>query len=159
MKNNLSDIRMGAGFFSNNEKHEKMFKQMEDENSVVDKMGALDIFSEQMTCFLFEAVIRPVDKALVIHLKHLPPALRNRKFFDFATEFIRDRIGNFSTLEASFIGEVDEANKLNSLDLMFTKYYPAIRGDMDFIKKHTSRIGHQLDELLVRELGEYANKA
>ena len=41
-----------------------------------DTEDVVDIYSEQMTCFLFESVIRPRDKGLVIHLKHLPPALR-----------------------------------------------------------------------------------
>jgi hypothetical protein len=118
-----------------------------------------EILSEEMVCFTFEAVIRPMDKALVIHLKHLPPALRNPKFFDFATEFIRDRIGKFESLNASFIGELDSVNKLNSLDLMFTKYFPALMGDIEFIKSHSFKIGKQLDELLVQELGQYANKS
>ena len=125
----------------------------------IDTNGMPEIFSEEMTCFTFESVIRPMDNALVIHLKHLPPALRNPKFFDFATEFIRDRVGKFESLNASFIGEVDAANKLNSLDLMFTKYHPALFGDMEFIKSHTLKIGKELDDLLVRELGQYANKS
>lgn len=118
-----------------------------------------EILSEAMNCFTFEAVIRPMDKALVIHLKHLPPALRNVKFFSFATEFIRDRIGKFESLNASFIGELDAANKLNSLDLMFTKYYPALMGDITFIKQHSFKVGKELDDLLVKELGEYANRS
>jgi len=121
--------------------------------------GVPQILSEEMVCFTFEAVIRPMDKALVLHLKHLPPALRNPKFFSFATEFIRDRIGKFESLNASFIGELDSANKLNSLDLMFTKYYPALMGDLQFIKAHSFKVGKELDDLLVRELGQYANKS
>lgn len=116
------------------------------------------ILSEEMVCYVFEAVIRPMDKALVLHLKHLPPALRNTKFFSFATEFIRDRIGKFESLNASFIGELDSANKLNSLDLMFTKYFPALMGDIEFIKHHAFKVGKELDDLLVRELGQYANR-
>jgi len=122
----------------------------------VGKENAVDTFSEPMKCFTFESVIRPLDNALVIHLKHLPPALRNAKFFDFATEFVRDRIGKFRSLDASFIGELDSANKLNSLDMIFTNYYPAQRGDMDYIRMHTVRIGKELDEILVREIGSNA---
>lgn len=117
---------------------------------------AVDLFSEQMQCFIFEAVIRPADSGLVIHLKNLAPALRNPKFFDYARIFITDRIGKYGKLEVSFIGEIDSVNKLNSLDFMFEKYYPALRGDMDFIKRHTAKIGKELDDTLVREIGEYA---
>lgn len=119
----------------------------------------VDLVSEDMTCFLFEAVIRPSDKALVLHLKHLPPKLRNGRFFSFASSFIRDRIGSFESLDASFIGEVDSANKLNSLDLIFTKYYPALMGDMEFIKQHTFKIGSELNDLLVSKLNEYVVKS
>ena len=116
----------------------------------------VDIYSIPMTAFIFEAVIRPRDNGLVIHLKNLAPTLRNPKFFDYATTFIRDRIGKFGTLDASFIGELDAVNKLNSLDLMFTQYYPALRGDMEFIKEHTAKIGKQLDDQIVHDLGDYA---
>lgn len=124
----------------------------------VEKQEFIDIHSDQMKCFLFECIIRPLDNALVIHLKHLPPALRNPTFFEYATSFIRDRIGKYEALDSSFIGELDSVNKLNSLDLIFTKYYPAIRGDMKFIKQKTSEICNSLDETLARELGEYAFK-
>lgn len=117
---------------------------------------SVDIYSVPMECFLFETVIRPIDNGLVIHLKHLPPALRNPKFFEYATMFIRDRVGKFKTLKCSFIGELDSANKLNSLDLMFTDYFPATRGDFEFIKKHCTRIGKELDDDLCRQLGELA---
>lgn len=120
-----------------------------------DSSDIVDLYSEQMTCFLFESVIRPSDKGLVIHLKHLPPALRNAKFFNYATSFIRDRVGKFGSLNASFIGEVDSVNKLNSLDLIFTDYYPAKLGDMNFIKRHTAKIGMELNDKLVKELGEH----
>ena len=122
----------------------------------VESQNLVDLFSENMKCFTFEAVIRPLDNALVIHLKHLAPALRNPKFFDYATEFIRDRVGKFKSLDASFIGELDAANRLNSLDLIFTGYYPADRGDMDFIKSHTARIGASLDKTLMEEIGSNA---
>jgi len=88
----------------------------------------------------------------------LTNALRNAKFFDYATSFIRDKIGKFGSLDASFIGELDPANKLNSLDLMFTHYYPALRGDMEFIRSHTAKIGQQLDDQIVRELGDLAKE-
>lgn len=133
--------------------YEKWVKDGDTENQSV-----VDIHSDQMKCFLFECVIRPLDNALVIHLKHLPPALRNPKFFEYATSFIRDRIGKYESLDSSFIGELDSVNKLNSLDLIFTKYYPAMRGDMKFIKEKVSSICNLLDETLVRELGEYACK-
>lgn len=122
----------------------------------VESQNLVDLFSENMKCFTFEAVIRPLDNALVIHLKHLAPALRNPKFFDYATEFIRDRVGKFKSLDASFIGELDAANRLNSLDIIFTGYYPADRGDMDFIKSHTARIGAALDKTLIEEIGSNA---
>lgn len=125
----------------------------------IDTSGIPEIFSEEMTCFTFESVIRPLDNALVIHLKHLPPALRNPKFFEYATAYIRDRVGKFESMDSSFIGELDSANKLNSLDIIFTKYYPALMGDMEFIKRHTAQIGKKFNDLLVLELGEYANKA
>ena len=76
----------------------------------------------------------------------------------FSTQYIRDRVGKFESLDASFIGEVDSENKLNSLDLMFTKYYPALMGDMEFIKRHTAKIGSELNQLLVQELGQYVSK-
>lgn len=128
-------------------------------NGLDAKEDLAQIISEQMTCYLFEACIRPSDKALVLHLKHLPPKLRNGRFFDFATTFIRDRIGSYASLDASFVGEFDSVNKLNSLDLIFTKYYPATLGDMDFIKHHTFKIGKELNDLLVSELNEYVNKS
>lgn len=142
----------------NDRDKELMDKWIKDgfDHSNDNKADCVEIFSDQMTCFLFEAIIRPHDKGLVIHLKYLPPALRNPKFFDFATTYIRDRVGKFKSLDASFIGELDSANRLNSLDLMFTDYYPAKVGDMAFIKQHTSKIGKELDDILVRELGEYA---
>jgi hypothetical protein len=158
----LSDIRLNAG--TNLKKMPERDRKAVEEFIEKDPIGtsaAVDIFHAQMKCFLFEAVIRPMDNALVIHLKHLPPALRNRKFFDYAARIIRDKIGGFESFHASFIGEVDSANKLNSLDLIFTKYYPALKGDMEFIKNHTAKIGYDLDEELVRELGDLAsgNKA
>lgn len=154
----LSDIRLKAGQGNGiSERDQELMKKFQE--NPIDSGGMPEIFSEEMTCFTFESVIRPMDNALVIHLKYLPPALRNPKFFDFATEYIRDRVGKFESLNASFIGEVDSANKLNSLDLMFTKYYPAIMNDMDFIKRHTAKIGSSLNQLLVEELGQYANKA
>jgi len=154
----LSDLRMKAGLGGKITDRDQELMAKFSENPI-DTGGMPEIFAAEMTCFTFESVIRPMDNALVIHLKHLPPALRNPKFFDFATEFIRDRVGKFESLSASFIGEPDSANKLNSLDLMFTKYYPAIMGDMDFIKEHTANIGKKLNDLLVLELGQYANKA
>lgn len=126
------------------------------EKGDVSQENLVDMFIVNMKCFTFESVIRPLDDALVIHLKHLPPALRNPKFFDFATGFIRDRIGKFKSLDASFIGELDPVNKLNSLDMIFTDYYPAKRGDMSFIKSHTVKIGKELDDLLVQEIGSNA---
>ena len=60
-------------------------------------------------------------------------------------------------MDASFIGEVDKVNKLNSLDLIFTHYYPAIKNDMEFIKKHTAKIGYDLDQTIIRELGAAAS--
>lgn len=156
----LSDIRLTNSITGGKISHrdKELFDKFT-EKSHTDLVDIPELFSEEMTCFLFESVIRPSDKALVIHLKHLPPALRNPKFFDFATEFIRDRVGKFESLNASFIGELDSVNKLNSLDLMFTKYYPALMGDMNFVISHTAKIGKELDNLLVKELGEYANKA
>lgn len=148
-KSALADLRLGAGLTKRTEELVKMA----DANKQDDNVGMPEIYAAEMQCFKFEAVIRPNDNALVIHLKHLPPALRNGKFFDFATQFIRDRIGKFAALDASFIGELDSVNKLNSLDLIFTKYYPAIIGDMEYIKTHTARIGSELDSLLVREIG------
>lgn len=150
----FSDLRMKSGLGISNKDKELLESFSQKDFS---KEEIPEIFSDQMTCFLFESVIRPNDKALVIHLKHLPPALRNPKFFEFATIFIRDRVGKFESLDVSFIGELDSVNKLNSLDLMFTKYYPALMGDMDFIAKHTAKIGKELDTLLCRELGEYAS--
>ena len=154
----LSDIRLSQSVHGTNitPRDKELFDKFT-EKTTEDTLDVPVMFSEQMTCFLFESVIRPSDNALVIHLKHLPPALRNAKFFDFATAFIRDRVGKFESLNASFIGELDSANKLNSLDLMFTKYYPALMGDMNFIVAHTAKIGSDLDKLLVSELGEYAN--
>jgi hypothetical protein len=146
----LSDLRLKAGQNKITERDQELMKKFTE--NPIDSNSMPELFSDQMTCFLFESVIRPLDNALVIHLKHLPPAFRNPRFFDFATEFIRDRIGKFESLNASFIGELDSANKLNSLDLMFTKYYPALMGDMDFIKQHTAKVGKQLNDLLVREL-------
>ena len=151
----LSDVRLKAGQNTITERDKELMKKFTE--NPIDSNSAPELFSDQMTCFLFESVIRPMDNALVIHLKHLPPALRNPRFFDYATEFIRDRIGKFASLDASFIGELDSANKLNSLDLMFTKYYPALMGDMEFIKQHTAKVGKQLNDTLVRELGEYAH--
>ena len=148
-KSMLADLRLGAGLT----KRAEELNEMAEANKQDDNVGMPEIYSAEMQCFKFESVIRPSDNALVIHLKHLPPALRNGKFFDFATEFIRDRIGKFEALDASFIGELDQVNKLNSLDLIFTKYYPAIIGDMEYIKSHTARIGSELDNLLVREIG------
>lgn len=116
----------------------------------------VDLYSENMKCFTFEVVIRPMDNALVIHLKHLAPALRNGKFFDFAAEFIRDRVGKFGTMDASFIGELDKVNKLNSLDLIFTHYYPAQRGDMAYVTSNSVKIGKALDDLLIKEIGSNA---
>lgn len=156
----LSDMRLHNAI--NGNKITSRDKELWDkftEKSSNDIMNCPELFSKQMTCYLFEAVIRPSDNALVIHLKHLPRPLRNPKFFNFATEFIRDRIGKFESLNASFIGELDSVNKLNSLDLIFTKYYPAIMGDMNFIVSHTANIGSALDNLLTSELGDYANKA
>lgn len=118
----------------------------------------VDIYSVKMTAFIFEAVIRPKDNGLVIHLKNLAPTLRNPKFFDYATSFIRDKIGKFGTLDASFIGELDAVNKINSLDLMFTQYYPALRGDFEFIKEHTVKIGKLLDDQIVHDLGDLAKE-
>lgn len=150
----FSDLRMKSGL-GISERDTKLLESFSEKEFSKEEIP--EIFSDQMTCFLFESVIRPKDQALVIHLKHLPPALRNPKFFEFATIFIRDRIGKFESLDVSFIGELDSVNKLNSLDLMFTKYYPALMGDMDFIKRHTAKIGKELDNLLCRELGEYAS--
>lgn len=158
MKSQLRDLGLRCSLGGTiTEREQEQLKKMAE--NPIDSGGVPELFSAKMTCFLFESVIRPLDDALVIHLKHLPPALRNPKFFDFATTFIRDRVGKFATLNASFIGELDSANKLNSLDLMFTKYYPALMGDMDYIKSHTARIGKELDDLLVHELGQYANMA
>lgn len=137
---------------------EEMQKWIGDGFEGKDTEDIVDIYAEQMTCFLFESVIRPRDKGLVIHLKHLAPALRNAKFFEYATIFIRDKVGRFGSLHASFIGEVDSANKLNSLDLIFTEYYPAKLGDMGFIKRHTAKIGMELNNKLVQELGEHVSE-
>jgi hypothetical protein len=158
MSSRLSDLKLNAGVNGNHitEREKELLSKFSSEKFVNEQIP--ELLSEEMTCFTFEAVIRPMDKALVIHLKHLPPALRNPKFFDFATEFIRDRIGKFRSLSASFIGELDAVNKLNSLDLMFTNYYPALMNDLIFIKTHSFKIGKELDDLLVRELGQYANK-
>ena len=154
----LSDIKLKAGLGGPiTDRDQELMKKFTE--NPIDSGGIPELFSEPMTCFVFESVIRPSDNALVIHLKHLPPALRNPKFFDFATTFIRDRVGKFESLNASFIGEFGPANKLNSLDLMFTKYYPALMGDMEFIKEHTAKIGKQLNDLLVSELGQHANMA
>ena len=153
----LSDIRLAAGRGgSPTERESEMISKFTKQPD--DAMSLPEFLSEQMTCYLFEAVIRPSDSALVIHLKHLAPALRNGKFFDFAAQFIRDRVGKFASMEASFIGVVDAHNRLNSLDLIFTQYYPALRGDMEFIKKHIAKIGADLNELLVKELGELAKQ-
>jgi hypothetical protein len=155
----LSEVKLQAGVSggSISEREKELLEKFSSKPLVTEQ--APEILSEEMVCYIFEAVIRPMDKALVIHLKHLPPALRNVKFFNFAAEFIRDRIGKFESFNASFIGELDSVNKLNSLDLMFTKYYPALFGDMEFIKSHTLKIGKELDDLLVIELGQYANKS
>ena len=151
----LNQLREGLGIHGGiSEREAEAVKNFASDKFVQEQVP--ELFSESMTCFLFEAVIRPLDKALVLHLKHLPPALRNVKFFDFATAFIRDRIGKYRSLNSSFIGEVDAANKLNSLDLMFTDYYPAKIGNMEFIKSHCVKIGKELDDLLIRELGDYA---
>jgi hypothetical protein len=150
----LSDIRFNAGWVPS--ERDRALEKFSEENSSIDKIVLPEFFVAKMTCYQFESVIRPEDNALVIHLKHLAPALRNRKFFDYAAQFIRDRVGKFATMEASFIGEVDRANKLNSLDLIFTQYYPAIKSDMEFIKKHTAKIGYDLDQTIVRELGAAA---
>lgn len=148
------DLNMTGGMLS--EKDKDAFEKFT-QNPIAQE-DAVEIFSVPMTCFIFEAVIRPIDKGLVIHLKNLAPALRNPKFFEYATIFIRDRIGKFGSLDVSFIGEVDSVNKLNSLDLMFTKYYPAQIGDMDFIKSHCAKIGKELDDFLVRELNEHVSR-
>lgn len=102
----LSDVRLDAGT--------NLKKMSERDRGIIEKFiekdpvstgAVVELFAAEMTCFLFEAVIRPMDNALVIHLKHLKPALRNRKFFDFASQIIRDKIGSFETMHASFIGE------------------------------------------------------
>jgi hypothetical protein len=151
----LSDLRFNAGWFPS--ERDRLLEKFADKNSSDDKIVTPEFFIAKMTCYQFESVIRPEDNALVIHLKHLAPALRNRKFFDYAAQFIRDRIGKFATMDASFIGEVDKVNKLNSLDLIFTQYYPARMHDMEFIKKHTAKIGYDLDQTIIRELGAAAS--
>ena len=152
----LSDqIKLNGGKLSEKEK-----RQMEEwtKGNLEVRDEFVDIHSVPMTAFIFEVVIRPKDNGLVIHLKNLAPTLRNPKFFDYATMFIRDRIGKFGTLDASFIGELDAVNKINSLDLMFTQYYPALLGDMEFIKSHTVSIGKKLDEQIVKDLGDVAKE-
>ena len=149
----ISDVRLAAGRGGAPTKRDEELLAKFTKNGEDETLQAPELFADQMVCFLFEVVIRPMDNALVVHLKHLPPALRNGKFFEFATIFIRDRVGKFETLRSSFIGVVDSANKLNSLDIIFTKYYPALRGDMEFIKTHVAKVGAELDQLMVRELG------
>ena len=149
-------VNVNGGRISDRDR-EEMNKWIKDgfDSDNDNKEECVDLFSAQMVCYLFESVIRPMDQALVIHLKHLPPALRNPKFFDFATAFIRDRVGKFKSLRAVFTGEYGPENKFNSLDLMFVDYYPAKLGDMDFIKRHTAKIGKELNDTLTRELGEH----
>ena len=159
MDRKLQELRQRAGqsdVLSNFEK-EQLGKIIKSERDAEPQERTVALQSEQMVVFLFESVIRPSDKALVIHLKHLPIKLRNRKFFELATLFFRDRIGKFKTLDASFIGELDSVNKLNSLDLIFTDYYPAKLGDIEFIKSHTFKIGKEFNDLLMRELQVYAD--
>ena len=157
MSATLKDLKQNAAINGNKiteRDREALRKFMS--NGDTDTKDCVDLFSEPMQCFIFEAVIRPADNGLVLHLKNLAPALRNAKFFDYARIFITDRIGKYGKLEVSFIGEVDAVNKLNSLDFMFEQYYPALRGDMAFIKRHAAKIGKELDDYLVREIGEYA---
>lgn len=152
LKSVKDHLAMSGGKVSDREK-----KQIEEwcKNDVT-KEDLVEIHSIKMTAFTFEAAIRPKDNGLVLHLKNLAPTLRNPKFFEYATMFIRDRIGKFGALDVSFIGELDSVNKLNSLDFMFKEYYPAKRNDMEFIKSHTTKIGKELDDQIVKDLSDYA---
>ncbi len=155
MKENLRDLKLKSSMGSTSRDEEELSRFIGKDPVSVD--GAVEIASEQMRIFKFEAVIRPKDKALVLHLKHLPKKLRNAKFFEFATIFFKDKVGKYKTLDVSFIGELDSVNKLNSLDMIFTEYYPAKLGDMNFVKRHTFKIALDLDELIYKELGVYAD--
>lgn len=115
------------------------------------------ILAEKFPIFTFEAIIRPMDNALVIHLKNLRPKLRNKKFFEYATIYFRDRIGQYSSLDSSFIGEPIKGSPLNSLDMIFTKYVPAVRKDYEFIKTHTFKIATSFNDLIISSLDANAN--
>ena len=108
----------------------------------------------QLKSFTCEIAIRPSDNALVIHLKYLKPFLRHHVFFDEVTKYFRDNVGQFETLNSSYIGVLDSANKLYSLDLIFTQYFPALRGDMDWIERKVFALASDVDKDLIEKFGD-----
>jgi len=119
-------------------------------------ISPVDIRAEKFDCFICEVAIRPSDKALVIHLKNLPPLLRKKTFFVYACQFFKDRIGAFREFDAGYLDKLDDANEYYSLDMFFIDNYPALMGDMDFLRKHVFKIAHELNKELVDKIGDHA---
>jgi len=115
-----------------------------------------DFRGRPFDCYECEFVARPSDGALVVHLKGLPPLLRNAAFFRYACGFWRDRIGSFGRFEAYYTDRLDSANEIYSLDMVFADYYPAAMGDAAFMERHIFRIAGELDGELTRELQGHA---
>ena len=111
---------------------------------------------ESFECCECELTIRPIDNAFVVHLKYLPPILRQPRFFDYACKFWRKRIGAFKGFEAYYTDKVDDANELYSLDMIFIEYYPAIMGDVNFMKRHAFKIAGDMNREVVGELQGHA---
>jgi hypothetical protein len=103
-------------------------------------------------CFECEFTIRPSDNALVVHLKYLPPLLRHPSFFRHACILWREKIGAFRNFETYYTGKLNDANKIYSLDMVFTEYYPAILGDMRFMERHIFKIASEFNYKLVSEM-------
>lgn len=113
---------------------------------------AVEFQRQEFGCYECEFVIRPSDKALVVHLKWLPYLLRNEVFFRYACNFWRDRIGAFKRFEGYYTDKLDKANEFYSLDMVFVEYYPAIVGDIEFMKRQVFKIASELNDALVSEL-------
>ena len=105
-------------------------------------------------CYECEFAIRPLDKALVVHLKRLPPLLRSPVFFEYACDFWRKRIGAFKKFESYYTDKLDAANEVYSLDMVFVDYYPAMLGDMDYMQRHVFKVASDMNDEMVRELQE-----
>jgi hypothetical protein len=114
--------------------------------------GARKIVEVKSKFFIFECLVRD-DKTVVLHLRELTKAFRNKREMDFLAKWFRDRVGSFGSFYADWIGEINRNDgkgsiRLNSLDIFITKYTPAMVHDEAFIHRHFSNLATKLIEEL-----------